>query len=180
MQPPMTAERSLGRAARNCGFTLVELLVVLLLIGLFVGMVSAITRPDDRALLHIEARRLAALLDFAAATSRMTGKPIAWTVDGTGYRFWRFHEDAGWAEVRDADLLRARTLPQGMMIADLVVESMRPQGIMRLEFIPYAPPLSFTIEMSLGAERYAVAGSPVGEVRGLPSAGATNGDTALR
>ena len=168
------------RSARNCGFTLIELLVVLLIMGLFVGLVSVITRPDDRALLHVEARRLAALLDFAAATSRMTGKSIAWTADGAGYRFWRFHEDAGWAEVRDDDLLRARTLPQGMMISDLVVESMRAQGIMRLEFIPYAPPLSFTIEMSLGAERYAVAGSPVGEVRELPSAGPTNGNMALR
>lgn len=168
------------RPARDSGFTLVEVLVVLLLMGLFVGMVTVITRPDDRALLHVEARRLATLLDFAAATSRMTGKSMAWTVDGAGYRFWRFHEDAGWAEVRDEDSLRARTLPQGMVISGLVVESMRPQGVMRLQFIPYAPPLSFTIEMSLGAERYAVAGSPVGEVRELPSAGPTNADMALR
>lgn len=36
---------------------------------------------------------------------------------------------------------------------------------MRLEFTPYGEMLSFNIEMSLGAERYAVAGSPMGEVR---------------
>ena len=156
------------------------MLVVLLIMGLFVGLVSAIARPDDRGLLRLEAERLAQLLDLAAAESRLTGNSTAWTADGSGYRFWRFHEDAGWAEVRDDDLLRARTLPQGMMISDLVVESMRAQGIMRLEFIPYAPPLSFTIEMSLGAERYAVTGSPVGEVRGLPNAGPTNGNMALQ
>ena len=184
MKPPMNAESSRecvkGACVNTRGFTLIEMLVVLLIMGLLVGLVSAITRPDDRALLHVEAQRLAALLNFAAAQSRLTGKSIAWTANGPGYRFWQFQEDTGWSEARDSDLLRARTLPQGMMISDLWVETMRPQGVMRLEFIPYGPTLSFTIEMSLGAERYAVAASPVGDVQALPSAGKTNGNMALR
>ena len=88
--------------------------------------------------------------------------------------------DAEWSEVRDSDLLRARTLPQGMLISGLQVENMRPQGAMRLEFIPYGPTLSFAIEMALGAERYTVAASPVGDVRALPGAGKPNGNMALQ
>lgn len=180
----MSAERSRecvkGACMNTRGFTLIEMLVVLLIMGLLVGLVSAITRPDDRALLHVEATRLAALLDFAAAQSRLTGKPIAWTVHGPGYRFWQFQDDTGWSEARDGDLLRARTLPQGMTISDLRVETMRPQGGMRLEFMPYGPTPSFTIELSLGAELYAVAASPVGDVRALPSAGKTNDTMARR
>jgi general secretion pathway protein H len=51
---------------------------------------------------------------------------------------------------------------------------------MRLEFNPYGSTFAFTIEMSLGAERYAVAASPVGDVQALPGTGETNGDMALR
>ena len=69
------------------GFTLIEMLVVLMIMGLMVGLVSAIARPDDRALLQVEATRLAALLDFAAEHSRLTGKSIAWTANGPDYRF---------------------------------------------------------------------------------------------
>ena len=169
-----------GALRGSRGFTLIEMLVVLLIMGLFVGLVSIIARPDDRALLRVEAERLAQLLELAAAESRLTGKSIAWTADAPGYRFWRFREDAGWTQIRDSDSLRARSLPQGVTISGLRVENMRPQGAMRLEFTPYGPTFSFNVEMSLGAERYAVAASPIGEVRVLPGEGKTNGEMALR
>lgn len=152
---------------RARGFTLIEVLVVLLIMGLFVGLVSAIVRPDDRGLLRVEAGRLAQLLDLAAAESRLTGKSIAWTADGPGYRFWRMSGHADWLEARDSDLLRARALPQGMVIRSLQIENGPAHGAMRLEFAPYNAALAFHIEMSLGAARYAVAGSPVGEVRAV-------------
>lgn len=169
-----------GTGVNTRGFTLIEMLVVLLIMGLMVGMVSAIARPDDRALLQVEATRLAALLNFVAAQSRLTGKSMAWTANGPDYRFWQFQEETGWSDASESDLLRARILPQGMMISDLRVETMRPQGNIRLEFIPYGSTLAFTIELSLGAERYAVAASPVGDAQALPSEGNTNGYMALR
>lgn len=150
------------------GFTLIEVLVVLMLIGLFVGLVSAITRPDDRAVLRLEAERLAQLLDFAATEAQLTGKSIAWTASADGYRFWRSADDANWSEIRDSDALRPRALPQGVAVAGFRVENMRPQGAMRLEFAPQGSSLAFAIAMSLGGERYTVAGSPIGEVRMLP------------
>ncbi len=162
------------------GFTLIEMLVVLMIMGLFIGMVSAITRPDDRAILRIEAERLSQLLDFASVEAQLTGKSIAWTADGPGYRFWRSGDDAGWSEIRDSELLRARTLPPGVAVSGLRVENMRAQGAMRLEFAPHGATLAFVIGMSLGAERYAVAGSPVGDVRALPGEGRSNADMALR
>src|SRR3977135_1819215 len=81
---------------RSRGFTLIEMLVVLLIMGLFVGLVSSITQPDDRALLHLESERLARLLDLAATKSHLTGKPVAWSADAASYRFWQFNEDTSW------------------------------------------------------------------------------------
>jgi len=147
----------------KCGFTLLELLVVLLIIGLFAGLVATITRPDERALLRLEAERLAQLLDLATVESRLTGRPVAWTADAARYQFWRWREDAGWIEAQD-DALRARSLPPGMAISDLRIETMRPPGSMRLEFAPDGS-LAYEFQMSLGAARYSVAASPLGEVR---------------
>lgn len=167
-----------GNLRTRRGFTLIELLVVLMIMGLFVGLVSAITRPDERAVLRLEAERLAQLLDFAAAEAQLTGKSIAWTGDGSGYRFWRAGDDAKWAEIRDSELLRARTLPQGVAVSGFRIESMRPQGAMRLEFAPQGSPLAFTIAMSLGTARYAVTGSPVGDVRTVAGEGINDGKPA--
>lgn len=145
------------------GFTLIELLVVLLIMGIMAGMIGAIVRPDDRALLRVEAERLAQLLELAATESRLTGKRIAWTSDGAQYRFWRWRDEAGWSE-ESRDALRARSLPSGMALSDLRIEGTPvPEG-MRLEFGPHGA-LAYDFAMTLGAARYAVAASPVGEVR---------------
>jgi len=158
------------------GFTLIEMMVVVLIMGLFVGLVSSIARPDDRARLRLEAERLAQLLDLAATKARLSGKSIAWTADGLGgYLFWQFGEDAYWAEIRDDDTLRARTLPQGMTLSGLRIENRDSPERMRLEFNPYSATLSFSVDMVYGEERCTVTGSPVGEVRVLPEQGKNNG-----
>ena len=162
------------------GFTLIEMLVVLMIMGLFVGLVSTITRPGDRAVLQLEAERMSQLMDFAATEARLTGKSIAWTADESSYRFWRAGDDAAWSEIRDSDLLRARTLPQGMAVSGFRVENMRPQGAMRLEFTTQGSSLAFTIGMSLGTEHCAITGSPTGDVRVEPGEGTTHGEVALR
>ena len=175
----LTPHTSLRQRRGRQGFTLIELMVVLLIMGLFAGLVSTITRPDDRALLRVEAERLAQLLNLAATKSHLTGKSIAWTADGPDYRFWQFNEDTYWSEILDDDSLRSRTLPQGMVIVGMRVENMRPLESMRLEFHAYGDTPAFTVEMTLGAARFTVAGSPIGEVRVLEQ-GNENGELARR
>lgn len=169
--PGISSRRTQRICRRERGFTLIEILIVLMIMGLFVGLVSTILLPDDRAVLRLEAERLSQLLDFAATEARLTGTSVAWTADESGYRFWRSGDTADWTEIRDSDLLRARLLPQGVVVSGLRVENMPPQGAMRLEFVPQGSALAFTIGLTLGAERYAIAGSPVGEVRALPGEG---------
>src|SRR4029079_9495771 len=93
---------------RQSGFTLIEMLVVLLIMGIFVGLVSTITQPEDHAMVKLEAQRLARLLARVATNSRLTRRTTAWTADAHSYRFWQFSEDAFWTEILDDDTLRAR------------------------------------------------------------------------
>lgn len=150
------------------GFTLVEMLVVLLIMGITVGLVSANLQPSQRDRLRVEAERLAQIMDLAAEESRTTGKSIAWTADASGYRFWRQGGDSEWSEIRDSDLLRARSMPHGMSISDFRVEAMGPQPTMRVEFPPGGAMLAFNVELSLGVEHYAIAASPIGDLRVSP------------
>jgi general secretion pathway protein H len=148
---------------RGRGFTLLELLVVMLVMGLLAGLVGVLAQPDERAQLRVEAERLAQLLELAAVEARLTGAPLAWTAQAAQYRFWRWSEAAGWSAAED-DLLRARSLPAGIAISALRIEAGPVAQDMRLEFNPYAA-LAYDLQMSLGAARATVASSPLGEVR---------------
>lgn len=155
------------------GFTLIELLVVLLIMGLLVGLVSASAQPDDKAVLRLEADRLAQLMNLAATESRFSGKAIAWTANASAYRFWRFSETLGWVAIPD-EILRPRSLPKGMAIQEMRIENLRSPEPMRVEFNPYGAAGAFSIDMLLGDARYTVENSPIGDVRVLAQGGTGN------
>src|SRR5262249_43704087 len=73
------------------GFTLVELLVVLVLVGIAVGLTSLALGDPSAARLEQEAARLSALLEAGRAEARALGLPVRFelgsTVPGEGYRF---------------------------------------------------------------------------------------------
>jgi general secretion pathway protein H len=150
------------------GFTLVEMLVVMLIIGIVAGLVGVVARPDDRALLEVEAQRLVQLFELAATEAQFGGKSIAWTGEASRYRFLRLDVPDGWTEIRDNDALRARALPQGMLLAELRVDNRLQRDGMRLEFSPYAPPTAFSLGLVQGNLRTTVAGSALGEVQVIP------------
>jgi len=180
---PISGPGTSSRQASQ-GFTLVEMLVVLLIMGLLAGLVGTLARPDDRAVLRLEAERLAQLLELAMSESRFSGSSVAWTADGAGYRFLRQGAEAEsaaqWAEIPGNDLLRARALPQGVRVSTLRVDGIATRGDLRLAFPPYGPLTPFSLELSLGAERYGIAASPVGELRVAPVTGGSNAEPASR
>ena len=72
---------------RGKGFTLLELLVVLVILGIVASMVSLSVAPDEHRRMTHEVDRLAALFRLAHDESRITGQPITWSADTDGYQF---------------------------------------------------------------------------------------------
>ena len=96
----------------QAGFTLLEMLVVLVIAGLLVSLASVKLTRNPRTDLNEEAQRLALLFESAGDEAQVRARPIAWLpVDG-GFRFDIRTED-GWRPLRD-DLLRPRRWDGGV------------------------------------------------------------------
>lgn len=77
-----------GSAAKAAGFTLVELMVVLVIVGLM-GAAVVLTAPDDSRTLVREADTFAARLVHAGEEAILTARVVQVTVDAHGYAFAR-------------------------------------------------------------------------------------------
>jgi general secretion pathway protein H len=93
------------RAVR--GFTLVELMVVMVIIGITLGMVSLNAIPGPRQNLQNEAQRLALLLQLARDEAIVRNRLVAFEADSERYRFL-VRNETRWDPVTQDDLLRER------------------------------------------------------------------------
>src|SRR5690606_30525688 len=84
------------------GFTLVELMVVMLIMGLAAGAV-VLALPDGRGALRGEARGLAARLDAARGEAILANRPVRAVIDDRGYRFM-MRQRGEWMPVADRAL----------------------------------------------------------------------------
>lgn len=93
-------------AARSRGFTLLELLVVIVLAGLLLALVSVNTTPDPKQQLQREARRVGELVGIAADEARIRDMQVYWEADLHGYRFYA--SNGGERQLLTDDVLRER------------------------------------------------------------------------
>ncbi|MBI3903316.1 MAG: prepilin-type N-terminal cleavage/methylation domain-containing protein [Nitrosomonadales bacterium] len=149
---------------KNRGFTLIELLVVLVITGIALGVAVVQLMPDDRATLREEAQRLALLLENAGMEARASGRPLAWSAENDGYRFWKKNDYGDWVGLDDDAIFRPRSLPAGLHIAEVSVEAqaLKPGAQMPLSAWSFAPP--FSIRMHGEHASANIAGSSTGAV----------------
>ena len=103
------ARARFGRTQQH-GFSLIELLVVLLVAVVLIGMVALSGSPSPERALRFDAERLAQLLSLAREESQLRGAPIRFESGAEGYRFL-IYKDRQWRAITDDGDLRARSWP---------------------------------------------------------------------
>jgi general secretion pathway protein H len=148
-----TTERRPACAVRG-GFTLIEVLVVVVIIAVLVSLVAVKLAPDTRQSLREEALRLAALLAHARDEAIVTGAPLAWQRTERGYRFLHRAPDRTWAAVDRDPSLRAREFPPGVGVAAIETAAGGPAALIVLPPTGLTDP--FRITLALGEHRLRV------------------------
>ncbi|PZX20986.1 GENERAL SECRETORY PATHWAY H TRANSMEMBRANE PROTEIN, type II secretion system [Cupriavidus phytorum] len=94
-----TAPRRRAPRQRHSGFTLLELLVVMVIAGIVISLVAVNASPNERGRVLDDGQRIARLFELAQEEAQLGARPIAWEGDAGG---WRFLESTpnGWIPLR--------------------------------------------------------------------------------
>ena len=104
------------------GFTLLELLVVLVIAGILLGAVALNAMPGNSQLLQDDAQRIALLLQAARDEAIVRNRAIAFEIDEQRYRFLIRQNDSWQVLTHDA-LLRERTFRRTPLVVSLTPPS---------------------------------------------------------
>ena len=162
-QPPVRASH------RRClGFTLIELVVVVLLLSIIVGMVAVNLDADDTSEVRDEADRLALLLNTAQQDAILEGQVLALALEERGYHFLRLNDSGTLAPIIGDELLRPRELAPGIMVSAIEVAGAQQEGEQRAILLQPSGELEdFAITLRKRAARWQVKGSLTDGIRSV-------------
>lgn len=150
--------------SRQVGFTLIEILVALVIIGIIIGLASLNLMPNDKRVVMLEAQKLALLFEQAHDEAIISGKEIAWSVEGNKAYFWHKDDQAKWALNSGDDLFRERELAPGVKLKELQINSVKIAMNERLIFSPGGMNPPFKLGLELNASRASIVSDSQGKL----------------
>jgi general secretion pathway protein H len=142
------------------GFTLIEILIVVAIIGIAGSVIVLSGRSGPKRVLEAEADRLLQILSVARDEAEVTGQPLALSFSPQGYSFQRRERNGRWQPVAD-DLLRARQWPVAVTSVRLEPDTLGNQ----LRFEPGGRALPFSLRIDALEQQVGIAGDALGRYR---------------
>ena len=142
------------------GFTLIEILVVVAIVGILVAVAAVNLFPDDRQLARRQAQDVAIAIERARDTAWFGGLPTSVTFEEGQLREWRFGGDA-WRPTEG----RTLRLPESVHIASVTLDGQPLKDDQRLVFLSDGLGTPFRVALDVRGLAWAVEGDASGAVR---------------
>ena len=132
---------------RAKGFTLIEIMVVVMILGIAAAVAIAVLDRDERGTLDREARRFAGALEYAAQRAQMRHETLGVSASDGQWRFWLRASDGRWRVLADDEPLRARALPATWRATPLAYsgQALSPDAIVPLRASGRNEPYAFEL-----------------------------------
>lgn len=148
------------------GFTLLELMVVLVIVGISLGLVAPQFMKNDDDVLKEESVRLVSLIEYASDAAISQGRWLSWSATSDGYRFLQRDEDKNiWQPIVSDDVLRERKLPEAVHIQLANTQNAHGASDQIIALSPTGVHPPFQIEISAGKFRRVIKGNLLGQVK---------------
>jgi len=171
-QPAFGRLFAFGEASRSRGFTLLEVMVVVVIIGIMLTVSTLSMRGDSHAeLMQREARRLIVLLDLASQEALMRSEQIAVRFNDRSYEFMRL-QNGRWVSQKDDPSLRLRKLPDNIELRLELEDNPPPSLVSEESDLPQVyllssgemTPFVVTLFSSSTEQRFVITGSLMGNL----------------
>ena len=172
-----------SRPLNGRGFTLIEVVVVLMIITIILGMVGVNLTRNPADILREEAERLALVLQNAQQEAILEGRMFEFTYSETGYRFSRLESSNGKnrrVPIEFDELLAPRKLPPAIALTPTeTADSSKKSTDASKRFDPIVFDPSgelpvFSLALSIGDLFWYVRGQSDGQVLSSPLAEPAN------
>jgi general secretion pathway protein H len=146
---------------KSGGFTLVEIMVVMVIIGITLGIASLNAIPSPQQNLQSEAQRLALLLQLARDEAIVRNRLVAFEAEPDRYRFL-VRNETRWEPVTRDDLLRERGFKSAPLTLLLDPPGAGSTNPLRITFGREPVDKPFVLTLASGDARVAIRADGVG------------------
>jgi general secretion pathway protein H len=159
------------------GFTLLELLVVLVIAGIMLGVVSFTAFQNEQQVMRNEAQRIALLLQLARDEAIVRNTPVAFEIGDTSYRFLILNNNTnsdnnsntnsdsnsnGWQPITQDEMFRERTFPRTPVNVSIDPPSLQQTNPLRIVFGREPVDKPFVLTLTQGNTHVAIHADGIG------------------